>query len=58
MQYKEFIGQVQNRARLATEVPEAVFHARAVVEVLKDAVSPGEIAHLKSQLPPDLYQAF
>lgn len=121
MQYKEFIGQVQHRAKLATEgdavkavrttlntlserlfgneaehlasqlpeeigvfiqkndsgekfsldefftkvsekegtkIPEAVFHSRAVIDVLKDAVSPGEIEHISAQLPPDYNRLF
>jgi uncharacterized protein (DUF2267 family) len=115
MKYDEFVGQVQNRARLATsgeavraiqatfkalgtrlygqeaqnlaaqlppelgdyltteenesfpleaffervaeeegvDLPDAVHHARAVVSVLQDAVSIGEIADVRAQLPDD-----
>jgi uncharacterized protein (DUF2267 family) len=35
-----------------------VFHARAVVDVLKDAVTSGEIDHLRAQLPPDYNKLF
>ena len=31
--------------------PVAVFHARAVIDVMKEAVSAGEIGDLRSQLP-------
>lgn len=116
MQYNEFVGQVQNRARLASsgeavhairatlqtlgerlfggetehlaaqlpeeisvylhmaerkgsfsldeffarvaksegiDLPDAVYHARAVISVLKEAVTPGEMADVRAQLPKD-----
>ena len=121
MQYQEFLGQVQNRARLAAfddaakatratletlaerlygneadhiasqlpeeiaiflkggnkktkytvneffqkvsekegvELPEAVFHTRVVIDVLKDAVSKGEFDHVRDQLPADYNRLF
>lgn len=121
MQYHEFIGQVQNRARLAAqddavkatrstletlgerlfgneaehiasqlpgeiglflrynlnkekysvdeffkrvsekegvELPEAVFHTRVVLDVLKEAVSKGGIDHIRSQLPSEYNRLF
>lgn len=121
MRYEEFVGQVQNRARLASEgeavtairatletlgerlfggeahniaaqlpreighyleepttnesfdldeffrrvsfregveLPEAVFHARVVIEVLKEAVSPGVIDKALDQLPAEYDQLF
>ena len=33
--------------------PVAVFHARAVIDVLQEAVSAGEIQNLRSQLPDE-----
>lgn len=33
--------------------PVAVYHARAVIDVLKEAVSAGEIEDLRAQLPDD-----
>ena len=33
--------------------PVAVFHARAVIDVLQEAVSAGEIENLRSQLPDE-----
>ena len=35
------------------DLPQAVFHARAVISVLKDAVSPIEIKHAMDQLPDE-----
>ena len=33
--------------------PVAVYHARAVIDVLQEAVSEGEIDNLRSQLPDE-----
>ncbi|MBU7584026.1 MAG: DUF2267 domain-containing protein [Nostoc sp. TH1S01] len=35
------------------ELPDAVYHARAVIEVLQEAISPGEIDDIRSQLPSE-----
>lgn len=35
------------------ELPDAVHHARAVIEVLQEAISPGEINDIRAQLPSD-----
>jgi uncharacterized protein (DUF2267 family) len=35
----------------SVDLPEAVYHARAVVSVLRDAVTPGEIEDMRAQLP-------
>jgi uncharacterized protein (DUF2267 family) len=40
------------------DLPVAVYHARVVMEVLKEAVSPGEIEDLRAQLPPDFQRLF
>ena len=37
---------------------EAERHARAVFAVLREAISPGEVADLRAQLPPDLRAFF
>lgn len=34
--------------------PEAAYHARVVLDVLRDAVSPGQVDKAMAQLPPDL----
>ena len=35
------------------DLPASVHHTRAVISVLQDAVSPGEMEHIKDQLPED-----
>jgi uncharacterized protein (DUF2267 family) len=40
------------------DMPEAVFHARAVISVLMDAVSPGEIRDMLDQLPSEYASLF
>jgi uncharacterized protein (DUF2267 family) len=40
------------------EIEEAVEHAQAVIEVLCDAVTAGEIEDIKSQLPKDFAELF
>lgn len=39
--------------REGTELPDAVHHARAVVGVVREAVSPGEFDDIKTQLPEE-----
>lgn len=53
MQYHEFIGKVQNRARLGT-AGEAVRATRATLEVLGQRLHHGESEHLASQLPEEV----
>ena len=36
--------------REGTEYPDAIFHTRAVVSVLEEAVSPGEMSQVRQQL--------
>lgn len=40
------------------DLPDAVYHARVVLEVLKEAVSPGEIDDVRAQLPQDYQRLF
>lgn len=40
------------------DIPEAVFHARAVCDVLKEAISAGEIKHITDQLPEEFNKLF
>lgn len=40
------------------DMPESVFHSRAVISVLIDAVSPGEIRDMLDQLPSDYAPLF
>jgi uncharacterized protein (DUF2267 family) len=39
--------------REGKNLPTASFHARAVMSVVRDAVSPGEFANARAQLPAD-----
>jgi uncharacterized protein (DUF2267 family) len=53
MEYHDFIGKVQNRARLGT-TGEAVSATRATLEVLGQRLQQGEAAHLAAQLPSEV----
>lgn len=53
MQYDEFIGLVQNRARLASN-GEAVRATRATLEVLGTRLYGGEVEDLAAQLPAEV----
>ena len=57
MNYDEFIGQVQSRARLGT-LGDAVKATRAVLETLGERVPGDEIKDLSSQLPSEISQYF
>ncbi len=52
----EFFERVA--AREHADYPDAVFHARAVIAVLKQAVSPGEIIDVRAQLPSEFGPLF
>lgn len=47
----EFLRRVALREH--ADDPDAIFHARVVMEVLREAVSPGAIEHLKGVLPEE-----
>jgi uncharacterized protein (DUF2267 family) len=47
----EFFARVTRRE--GVDSPDAVYHARVVLEVLQEAVSAGEIADVQAQLPAD-----
>lgn len=49
MDYDTFIGEVQNRGQLSSR-EDAVHHARAVMDVVADAVSAGALADVRSQI--------
>jgi uncharacterized protein (DUF2267 family) len=42
----------------SVDLPEAVFHARVVIEVLGEAVSPGEMTDVRAQLPAEFDRLF
>lgn len=53
MQYHEFMGEVQNRARLGSTA-EAVRATRATLEVLGQRLFGGEADELAAQLPAEI----
>jgi uncharacterized protein (DUF2267 family) len=53
---EEFFERVSRRE--GVDLPKAIYHARAVVGVLAEAVSNGEIADVRSQLPADYARLF
>jgi uncharacterized protein (DUF2267 family) len=53
MQYTEFVGHVQNRARLGTQ-GEAVRAIRATLETLGERMVKGQAENLAAQLPQEI----
>ncbi len=53
---EEFFRRVSQRE--GVDLPEAVFHARAVIEVLSEAVSQGEMDDVRAQLPAEFNRLF
>lgn len=49
----EFFRRVAEREGAGVDLPEAVFHARVVMEVVQEAVSPGQIDDVRAQLPAE-----
>lgn len=54
--FDEFCRRVAQRE--GCDVPEAVFHARCVIETLEEAVTGGEIRHVLAVLPDDFAPIF
>ncbi len=54
----EFFDRVTEREGGRARKPDAVFHARAVTDVLQDAVSKREVEELKHQLPDEFQAIF
>ncbi len=52
----EFFKRVTERE--GVDYPEAVYHARVVMEVVGEAVSKGEIDDIRAQLPPEFSKLF
>lgn len=52
----EFFRRVSLRE--GVDLPEALYHARAVIEVLSEAVSKGEIDDVRAQLPAEFNRLF
>ncbi len=53
---EEFFERVSQRE--GVDVPKAIYHARAVIAVLYEAISPGEMADVRAQLPADYARLF
>lgn len=53
MKYNEFVGHVQNKARLGTQ-GETVSAIRATLETLGERISTEEAQHLAAQLPQEI----
>lgn len=53
---RDFYQRVAEREH--AEMPDAVYHAHAVLSVVNEAVSPGEIADACAQLPEEFRQLF
>lgn len=52
----EFVQRVSDREQVT--LPEATQHARLVLEVLEQAVTPGEISDIRANLPADFEPLF
>ncbi|WP_462322589.1 DUF2267 domain-containing protein [Halochromatium sp.] len=52
----DFLQRISERE--GVDLPASVFHTRAVLNVLKDAVTPGTIDHVRDQLPADYQRLF
>lgn len=46
----EFFDRVAERQGAGIDLPQATFHARTVMSVLQEAVTPGEMADVRAQL--------
>ena len=51
MSLDDFFRTVSERE--SADLPDAVYHARVVIEVLQEAVSEGEIMDVLAELPPE-----
>jgi uncharacterized protein (DUF2267 family) len=52
----EFFARVSDRE--GVELPQAIHHARAVISVLEEAISKGEMNDIRSQLPHEFNRLF
>lgn len=50
---QEFYQRVADRSGAGVDLPDAIFHAKAVLSVVRDAVSTGEFEDVTSQLPDE-----
>lgn len=54
----EFCRRVAERSMAATDAGEGADQAKAVFTVLAEAVSPGQLDHVRTQLPSDFGELF
>ena len=52
----DFFQKVSEREKM--DLPEAIYHARVVIEVLTEAVSAGEMQDVRAQLPAEWQPLF
>ncbi|GCE49735.1 uncharacterized protein (DUF2267 family) [Thermosporothrix hazakensis] len=52
----EFFLRVADRE--GVDLPKATFHAKAVMSVLQEAITKGELRDIRSQLPPEYSSLF
>lgn len=55
---KEFYERVTEKAGPGADLPQSLFHAKAVISVLRDAVSPELITKTRDQLPDEYADLF
>ncbi len=58
MHVNEFFARVREREGGSVDLPAAVYHARVVLDVLREAVSPGIIAKVRQELPAEFDPLF
>lgn len=56
LSFNSFFHRVAERESAA--LPRAVYHARAVIRVLKEAIEPGELAQIRAFLPDEFKPLF
>ncbi|MDP9022362.1 MAG: DUF2267 domain-containing protein [Actinomycetota bacterium] len=54
----EFYERVAQAESAGTDLPQGAFHARAVVSVLRDAVTQGTVDNLRDALPAEFSELF
>ena len=54
----EFLRRVCEREGPHVELPDSVYHARGVIEVLEEAVPPGIIEKVRASLPSEFQRLF
>jgi uncharacterized protein (DUF2267 family) len=54
----EFYDRVTDYEGKGVDKPEAIHHARSVLSVMTQAVTPGELNDVRAQLPAEFYPLF